>query len=164
MLPTDTEARKNIPMARGLLYYFADALAAVAVLSKKGNDKHNPGQELHWSRDKSTDHMDCVIRHAADAGPSWTNVDPENDTLCAVEMAWRALAVAQIALERGRECPVQQKPVRKCWMCGALEGSLDWGRACRVERREIQRRRPGPGKFSMGRRKQSQDRRQNGLR
>ncbi len=100
MLPSESKARKNMPMARGLLYYFPDALAAVAEHSRKGNDKHNPGESLHWSRDKSTDHADCVVRHVVDAGPNWTEVDPEFDTLYAVEVAWRALAMAQIALER----------------------------------------------------------------
>lgn len=40
---SDSEARKNIPLAEGLLWYFPNALAEVARLSKTGNDKHNPG-------------------------------------------------------------------------------------------------------------------------
>lgn len=62
-LPVDSQARKDTPMVRGLLDYFPAALAEVARLSMEGNRKHNPGAELHWSRDKSTDHADCIMRH-----------------------------------------------------------------------------------------------------
>ena len=102
MLPTGSQERKNVPLWAGCINYFADALAAVAELSKKGNDKHNPGEPLHWSREKSNDHPDCVARHLADIGKDWTAVDPEDNVLHAVKVAWRALALAQIAVERQR--------------------------------------------------------------
>lgn len=51
---------------QGLLKYFPDALFEVARLSKTANDKHNPGEPLHWSKDKSADHADCIVRHLAD--------------------------------------------------------------------------------------------------
>jgi hypothetical protein len=40
-LPLGSAARKDIPLARGVLDYFPAALAAVAELSRKGNEKHN---------------------------------------------------------------------------------------------------------------------------
>jgi hypothetical protein len=86
--------RKNAPIARGLLDYFPDALVAVAELSKIGNDQHNPGQPLHWSRDKSTDHADCILRHMIDRG----KVDTDG-VLHATKVAWRALAMLQLELE-----------------------------------------------------------------
>jgi len=46
-LPSNSEERKQFPIATGCLDYFPDALAAIAALSKLGNDKHNPGQPLH---------------------------------------------------------------------------------------------------------------------
>lgn len=94
--------RKAQPIFSGVLLYFPDALAAVAELSKAGNDKHNPGQPLHWSRDKSNDHADCVARHLIDVGPDWTEVDHEDGILHAAKVAWRALALLQIAVERRR--------------------------------------------------------------
>lgn len=100
-LPTDSKARKNLPLARGVLDYFPDALAAVAALSQAGNDKHNPGQELHWSREKSSDHADCIVRHLLERG----TVDPEDGILHDVKVAWRALAMCQLALERSRKPP-----------------------------------------------------------
>jgi hypothetical protein len=93
-LPTDDATRKNAPVFRGAVSYFPRALAAVATLSKVGNDKHNPGQPIHWSQDKSNDHADCLMRHLADAG----TVDTDG---CrhSVKVAWRALALLEIELQ-----------------------------------------------------------------
>jgi hypothetical protein len=86
--------RKEVPIARGVLDYFPAALAEVAKLSKIGNDKHNPGQDLHWSRGKSSDHADCIMRHLTERG----TVDTDG-LLHDVKVAWRALAMLQEALE-----------------------------------------------------------------
>lgn len=87
--------RKEYPMASGLLDYFPDALAEVAHLSFLSNQKHNPGQALHWSRGKSNDHADCIMRHMTERGA----LDPEgNEHL--VQNAWRALAELQLHLEK----------------------------------------------------------------
>lgn len=93
-LPSDSAERKQIPMVEGLLDYFPDALAAVSRVSHKGNQKHNPGQDLHWSRGKSTDHADCIARHLLDRG-----LLDDDGELHEVHLAWRALALAQEALE-----------------------------------------------------------------
>src|ERR1035437_11166541 len=58
--------RKRIPLASGVLDYFPLALCAVAECSHKGNDQHNPGQPLHWAREKSGDHRDALMRHLID--------------------------------------------------------------------------------------------------
>src|SRR5262245_7764449 len=68
-LPNDPKERKNHPVTRGFLHYFPAAIAAVARVSKKGNDQHNPGEPLHWSREKSDDHADCAGRHLIEMGP-----------------------------------------------------------------------------------------------
>ena len=49
-LTTDSKERKNTPIVTGVLDYFPLALAGIARVSKKGNDKHNPGQPLHYCR------------------------------------------------------------------------------------------------------------------
>ena len=59
-LPTDKVARKGVPIYSGVLRYFPDAIAAVAELSRIGNDQHNPGEPLHWAREKSTDEHDAL--------------------------------------------------------------------------------------------------------
>ena len=96
-----SEDRKNRPMARGLLDYFPDALAEVAYVSMVGNEKHNPGQDLHWSKGISDDHADCVIRHLVDRG-KWDVVTIRDKTYRvrhSAYAAWRALANLQIEIE-----------------------------------------------------------------
>jgi hypothetical protein len=94
ILPTDKQARKDTPIATGVLDYFPLAMAEVARVSKAGNDQHNPGQPLHWARGKSTDHADCVARHLLERG----TVDEDGQRHSA-KMAWRALALLQTELE-----------------------------------------------------------------
>lgn len=103
-LPEGSAERKAIPMATGVLDYFPAALAEVAKLSKAGNDKHNPGQPLHWSRGKSNDHADTIVRHLVDRG----EVDPEDGIRHSTKVAWRALALLQEELERAGEAPVSR--------------------------------------------------------
>lgn len=99
-LPTDPKARKDTPMARGLLDYFPLALAAVAELSRVGNEQHNPGQPMHWAREKSTDHADCIVRHLVERGTLDTDGKRH-----ATKVAWRALALLQLELEASAKQP-----------------------------------------------------------
>ncbi len=100
VLPTDAKERKAVPLCSGVLDYFPDALAEVAALSKVGNDQHNPGQPLHWSQGKSTDHADCIVRHLLDRGT--LDVDGVRHS---TKVAWRALAQLQMEIqaETGRK-------------------------------------------------------------
>lgn len=91
-----SEQRKAEPIYSGVLRYFPDALAAVSRVSKAGNDKHNPGQPLHWSRGKSNDHLDCVTRHILTPGV----IDSESGELHLAHAAWRVLAALQLAEEQ----------------------------------------------------------------
>lgn len=91
----NSKERKNAPVFSGVLEYFPDALMAVAELSKIGNDKHNPGEALNWSRDKSTDHGDCLVRHQLE----YNKTDEDTGLPHAVSVAWRALAQLQTLLE-----------------------------------------------------------------
>lgn len=99
-LPTDPAARKNIPLFRGVFKYFPDALCEIAELSRIGNEQHNPGQEMHWARGKSTDHGDCILRHQIDVGTLDTD-----GVRHATKVAWRALAQLQIELDNARKLP-----------------------------------------------------------
>lgn len=91
ILPADSASRKETPLTTGLLDYFPLAAAGVARVSKKGNDKHNPGQPLHWARGKSTDHADCIARHLVDRDA----IDPDSGEPHYLCLAWRALAYAE---------------------------------------------------------------------
>jgi hypothetical protein len=92
VLPTDSDERKDLPIFSGVLNYFPLAIAAVARVSKRGNDKHNPGQPLHWARGKSMDHTDCIARHLIDVETLDAKTGEYED---AQALAWRALAKLQ---------------------------------------------------------------------
>lgn len=101
-LPVDSASRKNVPITSGVLDYFPAALAAVAAVSKAGNDKHNPGEPMHWARGKSMDQADCIARHLIERG----GIDPETGMRYSAQLAWRALAMLQIELEEAGEAPL----------------------------------------------------------
>ena len=84
-LPEESSARKEYPLYRGLFQYFPRALCAISHHSWGNNEKHNPGEPLHWSRHKSDDHEDALLRHVIDG--DWQGV------------AWRALARLEVELE-----------------------------------------------------------------
>ncbi len=94
MLPTDAKERKSIPLYRGLVRYFSKTLIAIAKLSMIGNEQHNPGQELHWSKDKSTDHADTLMRHLFETGTIDSDLVPHD-----VKVAWRACANCETYLD-----------------------------------------------------------------
>jgi hypothetical protein len=93
-LPVDAEARKNAPVVTGFMDYFPDAIVAVAMLSKVGNDQHNPGKPLHWDRSKSGDEADAMGRHMLDRG----TIDSDGMRHSA-KVAWRAMANLQKEIE-----------------------------------------------------------------
>jgi len=103
MLPTDAAARKAIPIYSGFIKYFPLAIAAVADLSYKGNQQHNPGKPLFWDRSKSGDELDALVRHLIDEA-SGVPVDTDK-VLHATKVAWRALAYLQKLLEHGTTRP-----------------------------------------------------------
>jgi len=123
-LPTDSNDRKNVPLFSGVLKYAPAALAGVARISKAGNDKHNPGEPLHHARGKSTDHADCVLRHAVDVadieaaiirvdeGLEWADKHPIRDAQIeallteASQLAWRALMWSQELHEKYGDAPL----------------------------------------------------------
>jgi hypothetical protein len=89
-----------------VLKYFPLTIAAMARVSFKGNERHNPGQPLHWSRGKSADHEDCVMRHLMDL----EQIDTDGE-LHAVHLAWRACAAAELILENQQAVALEkQKP------------------------------------------------------
>jgi hypothetical protein len=97
-LPTEAQDRKTYPIASGVLNYFPDAITTVAHVSYLGNQQHNPGEPLHWAREKSTDHFDCLIRHFMERG----TLDSDGQ-LHSAKMVWRALAILQLEIEAEKE-------------------------------------------------------------
>lgn len=94
ILPSDPKERKKYPIGTGVIDYFPAALAEVARVSYEGNEQHNPGQPLHWSREKSTNQDDTIMRHYLERGK--LDVDGMRHS---AKLAWRALALLQLELE-----------------------------------------------------------------
>ena len=95
-LPTEAAARKGIPLFSGLIKYFPKALAAVAEVSKIGNEQHHPGTPLHWDRSKSSDELEAAARHLWEAGTR----DALDGCRHSAKLAWRALANLEKEIER----------------------------------------------------------------
>lgn len=93
-LPTDAATRKGMPIARGVLDYFPLAVAEIAHVSLVGNEQHNPGEPMHWAKEKSTDEADCIARHLIERGKLDTD-----GLRHSAKLAWRALALLQRELE-----------------------------------------------------------------
>lgn len=104
-LPSDPQERKKYPIFSGCLAYFPDAIAAVAHLSWRGNQQHNPGEPLHWARGKSMDQEDTLVRHLMESGGEGSCVSgfDSDGELHSVKIAWRALAKAQLEIEALRD-------------------------------------------------------------
>jgi hypothetical protein len=102
-MSTDSATRKLMPVDTGFNAYFPRAMKLVAFLSRAANEKHNPGQPLHWAKEKSTDEPDALMRHTLDEhqGMDATETGLEAlGKLChKTQRAWRAMA----ALERAAE-------------------------------------------------------------
>jgi hypothetical protein len=94
MFPPSASGRKAIPVFSGFVRYFPRAMAAVAELSRIGNDQHNPGEPLHWAREKSGDELDACMRHLMEAG----SIDTDG-VRHSTKAAWRAMANLEKELE-----------------------------------------------------------------
>ena len=100
-LLTSVCERKQMPVERGALRYFPDALMLVSMLSRRADLKHSPGADPNdpgrpvWVKGKSTDHGDCLLRHQMDVG----DFDDEVGLDHAVHVAWRGLAQLQTMVD-----------------------------------------------------------------
>lgn len=57
------DERKKRPVFRGVLQYFPNAIMEVAYVSYIANEQHNPGQPMHWAKEKSIGTGDEIVRH-----------------------------------------------------------------------------------------------------
>lgn len=96
------QERKKRPVFMGVLNYFPNALAEVAYTSFVGNEQHNPGQKLHWAKEKSTDHEDALVRHLLSRGTRDTD-----GVRHSAKVAWRALAMLEMEIEEEMKAQAQ---------------------------------------------------------
>jgi hypothetical protein len=96
ILPINPSERKAVPIYSGVLAYFPKTIVALARLSLAGGIQHyGPDAPLHWNREVSKDHQDCMIRHTMQSGTEDTD-----GILHDVKAAWRALAQCEVVLDR----------------------------------------------------------------
>ena len=89
--------RKQMPVDRGFVKYFPDAMLVVAMLSARADLKHSPNADPmapdrpQWNKGTSEDHGDCLQRHQMDVG----SMDKEIGLDHMAHVAWRGLAQLQ---------------------------------------------------------------------
>ena len=85
--------------------YFRDAIIAIGRHSIKANEKHSPGQPIHWNRNQSKDQWGSWGRHLSALG----TIDEETGSPHHVPWAWRTLAIVQLYLEANKKQYAQSK-------------------------------------------------------
>ena len=97
-LPTDDKQRKELQYWTFLTEYFLKAWMAVANVAIAGNRQHNPGEKLHWAREKSKDQMNTAFRHQLDYA---MGVKKDTDGQYHLAKAiWRLSAQLQLDIEQ----------------------------------------------------------------
>jgi hypothetical protein len=135
------EARKRRPVASGVLAYFPNALREVAHCSWVGNEQHNPGEELRWAKEKSSDELDALARHLLNhlSGEVWdtSGVEPVRHL---TKIIWRACAALERALEKEKLAELAEKRV-------VIQELIDANEAILASKRELW---PAPGEVLVG--------------
>ena len=62
----DKVRKSDWPVWDYIFGYFPLALLEEVKVAVIGNKQHNPGQKLHWAREKSTDQLNTAMRHLFD--------------------------------------------------------------------------------------------------
>jgi hypothetical protein len=124
-MSTDSADRKLCPVTTGFLGYFPDAAMCVAFVSYNGNQKHNPGEPLHWAKEKSSDEKDAEARHMLDALrglPPDPGLERLGNLCHLASKAWRAMADLQ------RACDVERAAYTKAQRAAPLRADFETGR------------------------------------
>lgn len=106
-LPTDAAERKRLQLYTFMFRYFPDAWLAVVDVARAGNDQHNPGEPMHWAREKSKDQMNAAFNHIFDYG-----LGMRRDTDSCYHLAksiWRLMAQLQLDIEADRASGERQE-------------------------------------------------------
>lgn len=91
------QQRKDLPIVEGLIDYFPDACLYVSHVSFVANEQHNPGETMHWAREKSIGRGNEIVRHMIDRGKIDTDKLRHSGKL-----AWRSMELLQREIEADR--------------------------------------------------------------
>jgi hypothetical protein len=158
----DDKVRKaDWPVYDYMFEYFPLAYLEEVKVAVVGNRQHNPGQKLHWAREKSTDQLNTAMRHIFDYAKAKKDgqVCPRDSTGKAVlaQSIWRLKAALQLDAEQERakapatepedDDPIESSIEAGPCACGKLyltyaledntfvypDGSIHTGRGCRQQ-------------------------------
>lgn len=89
LLPQDDKERQKYrPL--DFLMYFPKAFLAKAKHSWESNEKHNPGEPMHWAKDKSLGDGNQVMRHLMEAMEALEIGDRDVAEYHLTATSWRA--------------------------------------------------------------------------
>lgn len=91
------EERKNTPVFSGVLKYFPLAIMEISRVSRIANEQHNPGEPMHWAKEKSIGTGDESVRHLMDWGRG--EIYDTDGTKHLSKFAWRALELLERNLQ-----------------------------------------------------------------
>jgi hypothetical protein len=97
----DYAERKNWQVWTFLTEYFPDAFLEVVRVAILGNKQHNPGEPLHWARDKSKDQLNTAFRHCWDH--KFTGPKDQDGAYHYAKAIWRLMAELQLHIEEERK-------------------------------------------------------------
>jgi hypothetical protein len=90
--------RKDANLWDFMFKYFPQAWFEVAHVAVIGNQQWNPGEKMHWERDKSVDQLNSAFRHIWDYG---TGEEMDTDGCYHLAKAiWRLMAQLQLDIEK----------------------------------------------------------------
>lgn len=95
--PTNIDNRKDYPVFNGVLKYFPLALLEISKVSRIANEQHNPGEPMHWAKEKSIGTGDEAIRHLMDWGRG--EINDTDGVKHLAKFAWRALELLERNLQ-----------------------------------------------------------------
>lgn len=101
MEKSEAQQLKETPIYSGVISYFPEAMKEVARVSFIGNEQHNPGEPLHWAREKSKDQMDAALRHIIDYA-SGIKIDKDGASHLG-KAIWRLMAQLELDMEKENE-------------------------------------------------------------
>lgn len=131
-LPIDAALRKRLQLYTFMFEYFPEAWLAIVDVARAGNDQHNPGEPMHWAREKSKDQMNALFNHLVDYG-----LGEKKDTdgcYHLAKMLWRGMAQLQLDIEAERsskDVRLKHDGRNSVALCGAVATD---GPPCACER------------------------------
>ena len=96
IFPGSDAGRREYPLCTGLLEYFPRACAETAHHSHIGNEQHNPGEPLHWAKEKSIGRGDQIVRHLMDGKTAKDRAEAIHHF---AGMCWRSLELFERFLQ-----------------------------------------------------------------